>query len=111
MIFAGVAINATHVANMCGVERTAVWRILSGDRDPRLSTARKIAAALGMNHLDFLREIELRQEERAAVQTAQVKAYEKRVEKENLEDINDYKHGRPVKPRPSAFRLPDVHSA
>jgi transcriptional regulator with XRE-family HTH domain len=105
VIFAGVPINARRIAAAAGMDHSYVWRVISGDREPSLAVAKRIAAALGMDHIVFLQVIEDRRIEREAQEAAQVKAYNDRVEKENLADIQDYRQGRPVKPRPQAFRL------
>ena len=49
-----LGLSLDDVAQAAGMSKTGVWEIEKGRRDPRLSTIRKLASALGMSVYDLL---------------------------------------------------------
>lgn len=53
-------VHLAHLADRAGIGRTTLWRLLDvndrGGSDPRLSTLEALAAELGVDVIDLLRE-------------------------------------------------------
>lgn len=45
----------THLADLAGVSRSHVWRLLSGEQSATLALVQRLAAALGVDPLELLR--------------------------------------------------------
>lgn len=101
----GVAINMHAIHRVCGVDISYLSRIFSGERNPTLPYARRIAGAIGLTLDDFVDAIEERRRDILAMRMRLQQQYLERVAQETDEDNSRVLKG--LAPIP---RMPGTHA-
>lgn len=60
--FAGRFINISHLSTELGMDNGYVNRVLSGKRIPSVAYATRIAEALGLDYISFIKEVSFRRD-------------------------------------------------
>lgn len=94
----------TPIAKLSGITKSHLSRVFSGDRNPSLAAATKIASAMGISLNEFVACLEERKTAVAKSRANLIEIYTARIDREDTEDLAEYEAGRVPAPRLPALR-------
>jgi transcriptional regulator with XRE-family HTH domain len=103
--FMGRNINVSAIARSQGINQPYLSLIFQGKREPSITHARKICAALGMGLEEFLEGLDERRQAILKEESELKSQYLTRITREDEEDLKTFEKGRIPKPRNPALRL------